>query len=229
MKKAGHEMVKSVHKLTTAYLLVKHLEDCRPYANEMIFYQRVRNQLLKGLPGRRPKQDIEHAVRDLVDDSVESEGVVDIFRAAGIQTPDISILDDNFLQTFKDKPHVNLRLKLLEKLISDEIQLRQCHNLAQAKSFRELLENTLRNYHNRLIDAAAVIQTMLNIKKEMDAGDARAKALGLEEDELAFYDAVASQYETIYGDKFLSGLIHEVVQTIRKNLKVDWTEPHYSC
>jgi len=214
------------HKLTTAYLLVKHLEDCRSYADEIIFYQRVRKQVMKALPGKRPKKDIEHAVRDLVDDSVESQGVVDIFRSAGIQTPDISILDDSFLQTFKDKPHVNLRLKLLEKLISDEIQLRQRRNLAQAKSFRELLENTLRNYHNRLIDAAAVIQEMLNIKKDMDASDVRAKALGLEKDELAFYDAVASQYETIYGDKFLSGLIHDVVQTIRKNLKVDWTEPH---
>ncbi|VVB65269.1 Uncharacterised protein [uncultured archaeon] len=214
------------HKLTTAYLLVKHLDDCRPYADEIIFYQRVRKHLMKVLPGKRPKLDIEHAVRDLVDDSLESQGVVDIFKSAGIQTPDISILDDEFLQTFKDKPHVNLRLKLLEKLISDEIHLRQRRNLAQAKSFRELLENTLRNYHNRLIDAAAVIQAMLDIKKDMASSDARAKALGLEKDELAFYDAVSSQYADIYGDKFLSGLIHEVVQAVRKNLKVDWTEPH---
>jgi type I restriction enzyme R subunit len=212
-------------RVSEAYLLVKHLDDCRGYADEVIFYQRVRSQILKTIPGRKPVRDLEQAVRDLVDDSVESTGVVDIFKVAGIERADISILDDEFLQTFKDRPMPNLRVKLLEKMISDEIQARQQRNLAQARSFRELLEATLRKYHNRLVDAAAVVQAMLEIRKQMEASDRRAAELGLSEEELAFYDAVAANYDSIYGHEFLRDLIHEVVQSIRRNLKVDWTEP----
>jgi type I restriction enzyme, R subunit len=213
-------------RLTSAFLLVKHLDECRASADEVIFCQRVRKQLLKTIRGRGPTRDIEKAVRDLVDDTVESEGVVDIFKAAGITRADISILDDNFLQTFKDRPLPDLRLKLLEKLLADEIHMRAKKNLAKAKTFRELLEATLQKYHNRLIDAAAVIRAMIEIKKDMEASDQRAGQLGLAEDELAFYDAVAINYENVYGVDFLKGLIHDVVQSIKRNLKVDWTEPH---
>ncbi len=214
------------HRLTQAYLLVKHLDDCRPYADEVIFYQRVRKQIIKAIPGKKEAREVEHAVRDLVDDSVESEGVIDIFEAAGIEKPDLSILDDTFLQTFKDKPHQNLRLKLLEKLIRDEIALHHKRNLAKAKSFQDLLEETLRKYHNRLIDAAAVIKAMIEMRKEWEADRDRAIELGLEDEELAFYDAIADNYEQIYGNELLSGLVHDVVQTIKRNLKVDWTESH---
>jgi type I restriction enzyme R subunit len=169
---------------------------------------------------------LEVAVRDLVDDAVESEGVVDIFKSAGIEKADISILDDQFLQTFKDRKHENLRLKLLEQLLFDEIHRRQKQNLAKAKSFRELLEKTLQRYHGRIIDAAAVVQEMIKMRQEMEAADARAKRLDLGEDELAFYDAVSDNYETVYEQPFLRDLVHEVVQTIKSNLKVDWTEPH---
>ena len=117
-------------------------------------------------------------------------------------------------------------MKLLEKLLADEIHMRAKKNLAKARTFRELLEATLQNYHNRLIDAAAVIRAMLAIKKDMEAADQRAGQLGLAEDELAFYDAVAANYESVYGVDFLKGLIHDVVQSIKRNLKVDWTEPH---
>lgn len=220
------QFIQAELRLTQSFLLVKHLEDCRPAVDEIIFYQRVRKQLLKTLPGQKPERSVEAAVRDLVDDSVDSEGVVDIFQTAGIEKADISILDDKFLQTFKDRPGENLRLKLLEKLIADEIQKRQKKNLAQAKSFRELLEKTLQRYHNRLIDAAAVIQAMIEIRKDMEAADERAASLGLSEEELAFYDAVAVKYDDIYGQEFLRNLIHDVVQSIRRNLKVDWTAPH---
>lgn len=214
------------HKLTKSFTLVKHLDDVRPLANEVIFYQRVRNQLLKTLPGKKPGRRVEEAIKDIVDDAVDSEGVVDIFQSAGIERADISILDDNFLQTFKDKANENLRLKLLEKLLADEIQRRQKKNLAKAKSFRALLEETLRNYHNRLIDAAAVIKMMVEMRRDWQEADARAAALSLSEEELAFYEAVAANYQQIYGQEFLRDLIHDVVQTIKRNLKVDWTEPH---
>ena len=213
------------HKLSKAYLLVKHLDDCRPLADEIVFSQRVRKQLTK-IKTPQPQLDLDHAVRDLVDDSIESEGVVDIFAAAGIERADISILDDEFLQTFKDKPLPNLRLQLLEQLVRDELKRREKKNLAQAKSFQELLEKTLQRYHNRLIDAAAVIQAMIEIRKRLETQDQRAQELGLEEEELAFYDAVAAAVGDVYDHPFLRGLVHDVVQTIKQNLKVDWTEPH---
>jgi type I restriction enzyme, R subunit len=220
------EFLQAEHKLTKSFTLVKHLDEVRPLANEVIFYQRVRNQLLKTLPGKKPGRRVEEAIKDIVDDAVDSEGVVDIFQSAGIERADISILDDNFLQTFKDKPNENLRLKLLEKLLADEIQHRQKKNLAKAKSFRALLEETLRKYHNRLIDAAAVIKTMVEMRRDWQEADARAAVLGLTEEELAFYEAVVTNYQQIYGQEFLRDLIHDVVQTIKRNLKVDWTEPH---
>lgn len=152
--------------------------------------------------------------------------MVDIFKTAGIEKPDISILDDKFLQTFKDKPLENLRLKLLQKLLADKIKERQARNLAKAKSFQELLEATLQKYHNRLIDAATVIQAIYEIRKEMDDDDTRAAKLGLAEDELAFYDAITANYGEIYEIAVLREVVHDVVQSIKRHLKVDWTQPH---
>jgi len=213
------------HKLSKAFLLVKHRDDCRRFADEIVFYQRVRTQLAK-VTGRKAQLDLDHAVRDLVDDSIESEGVVDIFAAAGIERADLSILDDEFLQTFKDKPLPNLRLQLLEQLVRDELRRRKRQNVARTKSFQQLLEETLRKYHNRLIDAAAVIQAMIEIREGLEAQDRRAEELGLEEEEVAFYDAIAGCVGDIYDHPFLRDLVHDVVQTIKSKLKVDWTEPH---
>ena len=189
------------HRLSRAFLLVRHLDDCRPFADEIIFYQRVRKQIGK-LKGQLAQLALDGAVRDLVNDAVESEGVVDIFAAAGLERADISILDDAFLQTFKDKPQPNLRLKLLEQLLRNEVKDRERKDLAQARSFKELLEQTLQKYHNRLIDAAAVIKAMIEIKNGMETQDRCAAALGLEEDELAFYDAVAANVEALRAHLF---------------------------
>ena len=220
------EYLQAELRLSHAYLLVKHLDECRPYADELIFYQRVRKQILKTIPGRKTDRGVDKAVRDLVDDSVASEGVVDIFQSAGIERPDLSILDDEFLQTFKDKPLPNLRLKLLEKILADRIRERQARNVAKGRSFLKLLEATLQKYHNRLIDAAAVIRAIIQIRDEMNADDERAKELGLAEDELAFYDAIAANFGQVYQEDFLRDLIHDVVLSIKRSLKVDWTEPH---
>ncbi len=213
-------------RVTHAFLLVKQLFQATAYADEVIFCQRVRRQIVKTLPGKAPPKDLEHAVRDLVDEHVEAEGVVDIFKLAGMEASDISIIDEKFLQTFKDRPHETLRLKLLEKLIRDEIVRRAARNLAKAKSFRELLEATLDRYHRRIIDAAAVVKAILEIKKEMDADARRAQELGLSGEELAFYDSVGVHCKDVYDEPFLRSLVHDVVVTIKANLKVDWTEPH---
>lgn len=220
------EFLKAEKRLTNAFLLVKHIDECRKHADEITFFQRVRKQINKIITAPKKKKDLDRAVRDLVDDHVESEGVVDIFKLSGIETPDLSILDDSFLQTFKNRPHQDLRLRLLQKLLADEINLRGRRNIAKASSFRSLLQEALENYHKRTIDAAAVIKTMLEIKKELEADRERAEALGLSAEELAFYDAIHSNYESVYDNPFLCEVVHEVVRVIKENLKVDWTEPH---
>ena len=144
-------------KLSMTFLLVRHLDECRSYADEAIFMQSVRNQIAKTVPGQKSKQrELDQAVRDLVDEHVELEGVFDIFRAAGLQKADLSILDDRFLQTFKDQPHENLRLKLLAKLLADEIKLKQAKNATKAKTFSELLIATLQKYHIALAQTASL-------------------------------------------------------------------------
>jgi type I restriction enzyme R subunit len=213
-------------RLFNAYLLVKSLPLVRSHADEVLFCQRVRKQLTKTKPGTKIKKTMEQAVHDLVDDHVASDGVVDIFKLAGIERPDISILDDQFLQTFKNRPHEDLRLKLLQKLLADELTRRAARNLAQTKSFRALLEATLARYHQRIIDAATVVQAMLQIRNDMDATDQRLARLGLTEEELAFYDAVRDNYATVYDEPFIRDLVHDVVSVVKGNLKVDWTEPH---
>lgn len=213
-------------QLSSAFLLVKHLDDCRPFADEIIFYQRVRKQILKTLPGNRPGRDIDRAVQDLVDDSIQPQGVVDIFKAAGIDRPDISILDDAFLQTYKDHPPENLQVRLLERLLADEIERRQRKNLVRYRSFRETLEKTLLEYHNRLIDAKSVIEQMIAIKQKMDTDAQKAQELGFSEEELAFYDAIAGNFITLYDQSLLRSLVHDIVKVVKGNLKVDWTEPH---
>ncbi|MDP1860627.1 MAG: DUF3387 domain-containing protein [Gemmatimonadaceae bacterium] len=136
------------------------------------------------------------------------------------------MLDDRFLQTFKDQPYQDLRLKLLEKLMLDELDRRRARNLTKDRSFRELLEKTLQKYHNRLIDAAAVVKALLEMKREMDADEQRAVELGLAPEEVAFYDAVAANREAVYEPGYLRDLVHDVVQTLKGRLKVDWTQPH---
>ena len=214
-------------KLSASFLLVKHLDECRTFADEVMFMQMIRNGLLKVEPGTKSKQrQLDLAVRDLVDNHIESEGVFDIFVAAGLAKADLSILDDQFLQTFKDHPQENLRLKLLTKLLADEIRFRQQKNQARSRTFSEMLQDTLLKYHNRLIDAAAVVSAMLQIRKEMESEDKRAADLNLEADELAFYDALAENFGAVYEAGFLRDVVHRVVLTLKQNLKVDWTEPH---
>ncbi|MBA3343341.1 MAG: type I restriction endonuclease subunit R [Gemmatimonadaceae bacterium] len=213
--------------LTNAFLLVMHLDDCRVFADEVICFQRIRGQVGKMRPGgSEATRDLDRAVRDLVDDHVQSEGVVDIFKLAGIDKPDISILDETFLQNWKDRPLEALRLKLLERLLRDEIVLHERRNLAKARSFQLMLEEMLKKYHNRVIDAAAIVEEMIRMRRAMEADARRAVDLGLGEDELAFYDTIAEIRGRAIEMPVLRDIVHDVVGAIKRNLKVDWTEPH---
>jgi len=221
------EFLAAEAKLNCAFSLVNHLPDCIGYADEVVFLQMLRKQLRKTTPGGGTRDHAkEKAVRDLLDRSIESKGVVDIFQAAGIETSDISILDEAFLGEFKSHEEANLRLKLLSKILADEIRVREKSNLAKYKSFKEMLEQSLQKYHNRAIQAADVVRVLIQIKQDMAKEAERTKTLNLSAEELAFYDAVAENVATLYDEKFLCDLVRDVVQAVKKNLKVDWTKPH---
>ena len=214
-------------RVNAAFSLVHHLPDCRAFADEVVFLQLLRKHLLKTTSGPTPQDEEQHkAVRALLDRSIETKGVVDIFKSAGIEKPDISILDEKFLAEFKTHEQANLRVKLLAKIMADAIRVNERSNVVKYKSFKEMLEQTLRKYHNRAIQAADVVRLLIQIKQDMDREAERKQQLNLSGEELAFYDAVNQNVADLYDQKFLCDMVREVVQAVRRNLKVDWTKPH---
>jgi type I restriction enzyme, R subunit len=182
--------------------------------------------LVKRAPGdAQPEEELDHAVRQIISRAVAPEGVVDIFTAAGLQKPDISILSDKFLAEVRDMPQRNLAVELLEKLLKGELKTRSRKNVVQARSFADMLEQTLRRYQNRGIEAAQVIEELIVLAKEMREANARGEALHLTEDELAFYDALETNDSAVkvLGDETLRTIARELVATVRSNVTIDWT------
>jgi type I restriction enzyme R subunit len=178
------------------------------------------------MPGeRRTDEELEHAIRQIVSKAIVSGEVVDIFAAAGLKKPDISILSDEFLAEVRGMPQRNLAVELLQKLLKGEIRTRSRRNVVQARSFAELLEQAIRKYQNRAIEAAKVIEELIQLAKDMRAAEARGENLGLSDDELAFYDALETNDSAVkvLGDETLRAIARELVATVRKNVTIDWT------
>ena len=192
----------------------------------MAFFQAVRAALSKrAATDGRTDEDLDHAVRQIVSRSVASEGVLDIFAAAGLDKPDVSILSEDFLAEVRDMRQPNLAVELLQKLLRGELATRRRRNVVQARSFAELLEQTIRRYQNRAVEAAQVIEELIAIAREMREASARGEALGLSDDELAFYDAlgVNDSAVQVLGDNALRDIARELVKTVRGNVTIDWT------
>jgi type I restriction enzyme R subunit len=175
--------------------------------------------------GAEAQEDIDTAVKQLVSEAIVSDDVIDIFGAAGLKRPDVSILSDEFLEEVQHMPQKNLALELLRKLLNDEIKSRSGRNVVQARSFADLLEQTIRRYQNRTIDAAEVITELIDLAKDVRDADKRGEALGLTEDEVAFYDALAQNDSAVdvMGDKQLAIIALELVKSVRANVTIDWT------
>jgi type I restriction enzyme, R subunit len=226
-QKSGKERcVGSVRELSQAFALaVPHAEALR-IRDDVAFFQAVQAVLAKRAPGdARPEEDIEHAVRQIISRAVAPEGVIDIFAAAGLAKPDISILSEEFLAEVRGMPQRNLAVELLEKLLKGELATRRRKNVVQARSFAEMLEQTIRRYQNRAIEAAQVIEELIGLAKEMREAHARGDALRLSEDELAFYDALETNDSAVkvLGDDTLRTIAQELVRTVRANVTIDWT------
>ncbi len=215
-----------VRDLSRAFALAVPHEEALRIRDDVAFFQAVRAVLTKHAPGeRKTQEELDFAVRQIVSRAVAPEGVVDIFAAAGLKKPDISILSDEFLAEVRAMPHRNLAVELLRKLLSGEIQTRRRKNIVQAKSFAEMLEQAIRKYQNRAIEAAQVIEGMLALAKDLRRANERGTALKLNEEELAFYDALETNDSAVQvlGDETLRTIAREVTDAVRKNVTIDWT------
>jgi type I restriction enzyme R subunit len=168
---------------------------------------------------------MDHAIRQIISRAVISGEVVDIFEAAGLKKPDISILSDEFLNEIRGMPQRNLAVELLQKLLKGEIRTRSRRNVVQGRSFLELLEQAIRKYQNRAIETAQVIEELIQLAKDMRAASARGEQFGLSDDELAYYDALEANDSAVkvLGDDTLKTIARELVATVRKNVTIDWT------
>ena len=216
----------AIRELSQAFALaVPHPETFR-IRDDVGFFQAVRAALSKRATGdARPEEDLDLAVRQIISRAVASEGVLDIFAAAGLDKPDISVLSDEFLAEVQEMPQRNLAVELLQKLLKGELSVRRRKNLVQARSFAEMLEQTLRRYQSRAIEAAQVIEELIELAREMREANARGEQLGLNDDELAFYDALETNDSAVQvlGDETLRDISRQLVETVRNNVTIDWT------
>ena len=226
-QKDGKErLLQVVTELSKAFALAVPDEKTTEIRDDVAFFQAVRGVLAKPLTAEEAQvETTEQAIKQLVSKAVVSEGVVDIFTAAGLEKPDVSILSDEFLTEVRDLPHKNVAVELLEKLLNDEIRTRSQKNVVQGRSFSSMLERSIRTYQNRTIEAAQVIEELIAIAKEMRHAQERGNDLGLSDEELAFYDALEVNDSTVkvLGDEKLQTIAIELVKIVRRNVSIDWT------
>ncbi len=215
-----------VRELEQAFALAVPHDETTRIRDDVAFFQSVRSALAKRSAGEvRAEDELDHAVRQIIASAVAPEGVVDIFEAAGLDRPDISILSEEFLAEVRGMQHRNLAVELLQKLLKGEVSTRRRKNVVQARSFAGLLEQSLRRYENRSIEAAQVIEELIELAREMRRASERGEQLGLTEDELAFYDALETNDRAVQvlGNEALRAIARELVKTVRDNVTIDWT------
>ena len=218
--------LQAVRELSQAFALAVPHDEAIRVRDDVAFFQAVRSVLAKRAAGTtRPEEELDHAIRQIVSRAVASEGVIDIFAAAGLDKPDISVLSDEFLAEVRGMKRRNLAVELLRKLLKGELAGRRRRNVVQARSFAEMLERTIHRYANRAVEAAQVIEELIQLARDMREANARGEALGLTEDELAFYDALETNDSAVkvLGDETLRDIARELVETVRKNVRIDWT------
>ena len=213
--------------LAKAFALVSATPEAQKVKMEIAFFQTVKAALSKttGRGSAAADETLDHAIRQLVDQAIAPEGVVDIFGAAGLEKPDISILSDGFLAEIRDMPQRNLALELLKKLLNDEISAQRKTSVVQARRFSEKLEESINRYHNRALETAQIIEALIELAQEMNDAAKRGERLGLSTDEVAFYDALSANQSAVdvLGDDQLRLIATEVAATVRNNATIDWT------
>ena len=216
-----------VTSLSRAFALCAASDEATAIRDDVSFFQALQAALFKKVSStsKTPEQ-IDAAIRQLVSKAITTDGqVIDVFTAAGLPKPDISILSDQFLAEVRGLKHKNVAAELLEKLLKDELRVRSKRNLVQGKMFSEKLKKALNAYHNRAITTAEVIEELIKLAKELDAAAKRGESLGLNDDEIAFYDALAANDSAVQamGDDKLKLIAAELITQVKKSVSIDWT------
>jgi type I restriction enzyme R subunit len=219
--------VQVVTELSRAFALCAASDAATAIRDDVSFFQAIQAALSKqNTNNRTTPEQIDAAIRQLVSRAITTEGqVIDVFTAAGLPKPDISILSDQFLAEVRGLKHQNVAAELLEKLLKDELKVRSKRNLVQSQVFSEKLKKTLNAYHNRAISTMEVIEELIRLAKELDAATKRGEDLGLTEDEIAFYDALATNESAVraLGVPELKLIAAELITQVRKSVTIDWT------
>ena len=216
----------AVRELTQAFALAAPHEETRRIRDDAAFFQAVRTALSKRSPAEtQADQELDYALRRLVSNAVATQGVLDIFAAAGLGKPDTSILSDEFLAEVRNMPQRHLAVELLQKLLKGEIAARRKKNVVEARNFSELLDRSLLRYRNRAVEAAQVIEELIGLARELREAEGRGERFGLSDDELAFYDALADNESAVdvLGDEKLRDIARELVEMVRGSASLDWT------
>jgi type I restriction enzyme R subunit len=219
--------LQAVTELSKAFALAVPHDKALAIRDDVGFFQAVRAALSKASPDKQKSPDqLDAAIRQIISRAVASQEVIDIFAAAGLKRPDISILSNEFLAEVRNMPLKNLAVETLRKLLNNEIKLREKKFLIQSRSFAKLLEEAIRKYQNRAIEAAAVIEELIQLAKQMRDAHKRGDDLKLTDDELAFYDAleVNDSAVKVLGEPTLTTIARELVESVRNSVTIDWTE-----
>lgn len=217
--------VREVSLLGQAYALAKPDPATFENADEIAFFQAVKARLTKFETGGNGKDEsYDSVIRNIVNSAIASDQVVDIFSAAGLEKPELSILSEEFLKEIEGMKYKNVAIELLKKLLNDEIKIRSKHNLAKSKSLMEMLDGAIKRYQNNLLTTAEIIEELIRIAREISASDRRGQDMGLSEDELAFYDALETNDSAVkvLGDDQLRAIAREIAEKVRKNATIDF-------
>ena len=210
--------------LTKAYSLCGTLDEAQEYKEEIAFFQAVKSIIQKAGVATGTKKDPNKAIKQIIDNAVIADGVEDIFSMVGLKKPNIGILSDEFLEDVAHMPYKNLAVELLEKLLKDDIKAKTKNNVVQEKKFSDRLQKTLSQYHNRAIETAKVIEELIQMAKDFAAAAKHGEDLGLNFDELAFYDALAENESAMreMNDEILKSIAQELTKKLRNSVSVDW-------
>jgi type I restriction enzyme R subunit len=225
LEKGKERFIKESTALSKLFAFSIPHKDALELTDEVALFQSIRARLLKFETGEGPgSKNYESAIRQIVNQAVESTDVVDIFDAAGIKKPDISLLSEEFLQDVKDMKHKNLALELLKKILNDEIRVRLTFNITQGKNLLDMLEASIKKYQNNLLTTAEIIEELLAIARKVRESDTTAQNLKLSKEEYAFYSALEINDSAVMqlGDETLKTIAREVADKVRRNATIDW-------
>ena len=225
-EKLKERFLSEVTALSKLYVMAVPSDESEIIKDQVALFQAIKSRINKFTPiGGETDKQVESAIKQIVDDALSSDGIVDIFDAAGVNSPSLDILSEEFLLEVKNMEHENLAFELLRKLLNDEVKVRKQKSIVQGKKFSEMLSGVIKRYHNNQIDTAQVIKELSEIAREMKLEDNKADELGLTPEEHAFYTILSQNSSTEFLEDYkMKELIHLIVEIIRKNATVDWNK-----